>query len=99
MLWHGHIVVTRCKAGLRDMPSYCSISSTKWELTFAARAGTTTQMVPASDADHIVAIYAVFGEVFRNQAETLTPRQSIDHAIDSEPGYDLPYWRITIERN
>jgi len=99
MLWLGHIVVTRFKAGLRDIPSYCSISSTNWELTFAERAGSTTQMVAADEAEHIVAMYAAFGEIFGNQAETLALRQSIDHPIDSEPGYNLPYWRITIERS
>ena len=34
-------------------------------------------------------------EVFsKAKAETLSPHRSIDHAIDLEPGYNLPYGRI-----
>jgi len=65
---------------------------------FADVAGTTTKMVPTDDEGHIPAIYRDFVEDFsKAKAETLPPHWSIDHAIDSEPGYKLPYGRITIE--
>jgi hypothetical protein len=37
--------------------------------------------------------------VFTKEGETLAPHRSIDHAIDLELGYNLPYGRITIERS
>jgi hypothetical protein len=54
-------------------------------------------MVPTDDGGHIPAIYGEFVEGFSKEAETLAPHRSIDHAIDLEPGYNLPYWRITVE--
>jgi hypothetical protein len=51
-------------------------------------------MVPTDDGGHIPAIYREFVEVFSKEAETLAPHQSIDHAIDFEPGYNLLYGRI-----
>jgi hypothetical protein len=45
------------------------------------------QMVPTDDGD--------FVEVFsKAKAETLSPHRSIDHAINLEPGYNLPFGRI-----
>jgi len=52
------------------------------------------KMVPTDDGGHIPAIYGEFVEVFSKEAETLAPHRSIDHAIDLEPGYNLPYGRI-----
>jgi len=52
-------------------------------------------MVPTDDGGHIPAIYGDFVEVFsETKAETLPPHRSTDHAIDLEPGYNLPYGRI-----
>ena len=54
-----------------------------------------TEMVPEDDGGHIPAIYRDFVEVFsRALVETLPPHQSTDHAVDLEPGYNLPYGRI-----
>jgi len=55
-------------------------------------------MVPTDDGGHILAIYGDFMEVFsKAKAETLSPHPPIEHAIDLEPGYNLPYGRIPIE--
>jgi len=51
-------------------------------------------MLPTDDGGHIPAIYGEFVEVFGKEAETLVPHPSIDHAIDLEPGYNLPFGRI-----
>jgi hypothetical protein len=52
-------------------------------------------MLPTDDGGHIPAIYGDFIEVFRNaKAETLPPHRSIDHAINLETSYNLPYGRI-----
>jgi len=52
-------------------------------------------MVPTDDGGHIPPIYGDFVEVFsETKAETLPPHRSINHAIDLEPGYNLPYCRI-----
>jgi len=52
-------------------------------------------MVPTDDGGYIPAIYGDFVEVFsKTKAETLPPHRSTDHAIDLEPGYNLPYGRI-----
>jgi hypothetical protein len=56
-------------------------------------------MVPTDDGVHIPAIPGDFVEVFCKEGETLPPHRSIDHAIDLEPGYNLPYGRITIKRS
>jgi len=39
------------------------------------------------------------GKFSNAKVETLLLHRSIDHAIDLEPGYNLPYWWITIERS
>jgi hypothetical protein len=60
-------------------------------------AGTTTKAVPTDDGEHILipAIYRDFVEVFsKAKAETHSQHRPIDHAIDLEPGYNLPYGRI-----
>jgi len=47
------------------------------------------------DRGHSPAQYHDFMEVFRKvKAETLPPHRPLDHAIDLEPGYKLPYGRI-----
>jgi len=52
-------------------------------------------MVLTDDGGHIPATYGEFVDVFsKEKAETLTPHRSTDHAIDWEPGYNLPYGRI-----
>jgi len=67
---------------------------------FADGAGTSTKMVPIDDGGHILTIHGDFVEVIsKAKAETLPPHWSIDHAIDVQPGYNLPYGRITIERS
>jgi hypothetical protein len=95
----GPIVVNRFKSGLLDIPSYRSIYIMNWELMFADGAGTTTKMVPTDDGGHIPAIHGDFVEVFSNEAKTLPQDRSIVHAIDSEPGYTLPYGQITNKRS
>ena len=43
----------------------------------------------------ITATYIDFMEVLNNaKANTLLPHQSIDHAIDLQPDYNLQYWSI-----
>jgi len=56
-------------------------------------------MVPTDDGGHIPAIYGELVEAFSKDAETLAPHRSIDHAINLEPGYNLLYGLITIERS
>jgi len=52
-------------------------------------------MVPSDDGGHIPAIYGDFVQVFtKTKAETLPPPRSNDHALDLEPGYNLPYGQI-----
>jgi hypothetical protein len=52
-------------------------------------------MVPTDYGGHIPAIYGEFVEVFsKDKAETLPPHGSTDHAIDFEPGDNLPYRQI-----
>jgi len=52
-------------------------------------------MVPTDDEGHIPATYGEFVEVFsKDKAQTLPPHRPTDHAIDLEPGYNLPYGRI-----
>jgi len=52
-------------------------------------------MVSTDDGGHIPAIYGVVVEVVsKTKAKTLPPHQSTNHAIDLEPGYNLPYGRI-----
>jgi len=54
-----------------------------------------TKKVPTDDGGHIPATYGDFEEVFsKDKAETLAPHRLTDHAIDLEPGYNLPYRRI-----
>jgi hypothetical protein len=50
-----------------------------------------TKMVPTDNGGHLPAIYGDFVEVFiKTQAETLPPHRSTNHAINLEPGYNLP---------
>jgi hypothetical protein len=52
-------------------------------------------MVPTDDGGRIPAIYGDFVDaISKAKAEALPPRRSIDHAIDLEHGYNLPYGRI-----
>jgi hypothetical protein len=51
--------------------------------------------VPTDDAGYIPAIYGDFLQVFsKTKAEILPPHRSTDHAMDLEPGNNLPYGRI-----
>jgi len=51
--------------------------------------------MPTDNGGLIYAIYGEFMEVFsKAKVKTLPPHQSTDHAIDLEPGYNLPYGRI-----
>jgi len=51
--------------------------------------------VPTDNGGYIPAKYSEFVEVFsKAKAEALPPHRSIDHAIDLESGYKLPYGRI-----
>jgi len=99
MAGFGPSVANRFKSGLLDIPSYRSIYIMNEELTVADGAGTTTKMVPTDDGGHIPAIHGDLVEVFGTVAKTLQPHRSIDHAIDLQPGYTLPYGRITIKRS
>jgi len=90
------IVVNCFKSWLLDIPSYRSIYIINYELPFADGAGTITQMVPTDDGGHIPAIYGDLLESFSKDAKTLQLHWSIEHAIDLEPGYQLPYGWITI---
>jgi len=52
-------------------------------------------MVFTDDGVRIPSQYRDFVEVFsKTKAETLPPHRPVDHAIDLEPGYKLPYGRI-----
>jgi len=53
------------------------------------------EMVTTDDGGRIPAQYQEFVEVFsKKKAETLPPHRQIDHTIDLEPDYKLPYGRI-----
>jgi hypothetical protein len=53
------------------------------------------ERVCTDDGGYIPAKYLEFVEVFsKTKAEKLAQHQPIDHAIDIEPGYQLPYGRI-----
>jgi len=53
------------------------------------------EKVSTDDEGYIPAKYSEFVEVLsKKKAETLAPHRPIDHAIDIEPGYQLPYGRI-----
>ena len=57
-------------------------------------------MVATDGGGHIPAIYGDFVKGFsKAKADTLPPHRSIDHAIDFEPGNNLPYGRISVELN
>ena len=50
------------------------------------------EMVTTDDGGWIAAQYKEFVEVFgKRMAETLPPHRQIDHTIDLEPDYKLPY--------
>ena len=88
--WANHI-----KSRLMDMPPYHSRSCMNRELTFADGAGTMTKIVPTDDGGHIPAIYGELIEVVsKAKAVTVLLHWSTDHAIDVEPGYNLPYVQI-----
>jgi hypothetical protein len=53
------------------------------------------ERMSTDDGGSIPAVYSEFVEFFsKAKAETLAPHRSIDHAIDLEPGFKLPYGRI-----
>jgi hypothetical protein len=47
----------------------------------------------------ITATYNDFGEVSSKEEKILPPHWLINHTIDLERGYKLPYGRITIDRS
>jgi len=51
-------------------------------------------MVPTDDGGHFPAVYGDFGEVISKAKAEALPPYPIDHAIDLEPGYNLPFGRI-----
>jgi len=91
----GPIEANHFESGLMVIPSYCSISSTKWGLIFADGAGTPTKILSTDDGGFIPAIYEEFVEVFSTvKAERLPPQHSTDHPIDLEPGCKLHSGRV-----
>jgi len=53
------------------------------------------ERISTDDGGFIPAVYSEFVDIFsKAKAETLAPHLSIDHAIDLEPGFKLPYGRI-----
>jgi hypothetical protein len=53
------------------------------------------ERISTDDGGFIPVVYSEFMDVFsKAKAETLAPHRSIDHAIDLEPGFKLPYGRI-----
>jgi len=53
------------------------------------------ERISIDDGGSIRVVYLEFADVLRKaMAETLAPYRSIDHAIDLEPGFKLPYGRI-----
>jgi len=56
-------------------------------------------MVPIDHAGHMLPVYRDFVEVCSEaMVEPLLGHRSLDPAIDLEPGYNVPYGWITIER-
>jgi len=52
-------------------------------------------MVPTDDGGHIPTTHGEFVEVFsKDKTETVPPHPLTDHAIDFEPGCNMPYARI-----
>jgi len=52
-------------------------------------------MVPTADGNFIPSKYLEFVDVFsKRNAETLELHHPIDHTIDLEPGFKIPYGRI-----
>jgi hypothetical protein len=57
--------------------------------------GAEKPTVETDDGHRIPAVYAEYLGVFsKAKAETLPPHRAVDHAIDLEPGTQLPYGRI-----
>jgi len=53
------------------------------------------ERISTDDGGFIPAVYSEFVAVFsKAKSETLAPHRSIDHAIDLEQGFKLPYGRI-----
>jgi hypothetical protein len=53
------------------------------------------ERISTDDGGFIPTVYSEFQDVLCiAKAETLAPHRSIDHAIDLEPGFKLPYERI-----
>ena len=94
----GHIELKWYMSAHLDNHSSRPITGRNWDLTLAHVACMTTNLVATDDRKLIPAMYKDFLEAFsKAKAETLLLWRSIDHAIDLEPGYNLPYGRITIE--
>jgi len=94
----GPIVANRFKSGLLDIPPYGSIYIYYELRTNVCR---WSRYHDKDGAYRRWRTYpAIYGDSWRfskAKAETLPPHRSI--AINLEPGYNLPYGRITIERS
>jgi len=57
--------------------------------------GANMERISRDDWGFIPVVYSEFGDIFSTaKAEILAPHRSIDHAIDLEPDFKLPYGRI-----
>jgi hypothetical protein len=53
------------------------------------------ESISTDDGGFIPAVYSQFVDMFsKAKADSLSLHRSIDHAIDLEPGFKLPYGRI-----
>jgi len=86
----------RFKSGLLDIPPYHSIYIYyEWRTNVCRWSRYHDQDGAYRHWRTYPVIYGDFMEVFsKAKVETLPVHQSIDYAIDLEPGYKLPYGRI-----
>jgi hypothetical protein len=95
----GPIVANRYDRSSRDPYPSPSISSCCRLRLIACQQDATeqmkTEMVPTEGGGRIPAQYQDFMDISSNtMAETRPPHRPIDHAIDLEPAYKLPYGQI-----
>jgi hypothetical protein len=97
------LVLTVAKSvysGLLDIPPYHFIFGTHYKESIADSTSIMTPIIPKDNGGHILAVYRDFQEGFANgKPETLAPHHSVDHAINLEASYKLPYRQIMIELN